>query len=172
MVEVERWSAHPLRRQRGLALVFSMVRPRVAQVGLFPAIFGANGGAGKPCLKLTMATPAGAVSSLGASSWHYPCFDLACRIGQRRHRDVIPSLEALSRSLLESPKRHDGVQVGGRLERGLPGAMYTVGGASLPSSFSWFGPAAHSPTLRHLRVGGCVGCAILQSRLPSFLLRS
>jgi hypothetical protein len=24
-------------------------------------------------LKLTMATPAGAVSSLGASSWHCPC---------------------------------------------------------------------------------------------------
>jgi hypothetical protein len=84
----------------------------------------------KPCLKLTMATPAGTVSSLGASSWHAPVapprapgetLDSACRIGQRRHHGVVPFLEALSRSLVESPKRHDGVQVGGRLEQGLPG---------------------------------------------------
>jgi hypothetical protein len=51
-----------------------VLRPRVAQVGLFSAIFGVNGGAGlKPCFKLTMAMPAGDVSSLGALSWHCPC---------------------------------------------------------------------------------------------------
>jgi hypothetical protein len=54
------------------------------------------------------------------------------------------------------------------LSEGFQGAMYTVGGASQSSSFGWFGSAAHSLTLRRLRVGGCVGCAILQSRLPEF----
>jgi hypothetical protein len=39
MVKVERWSAHPLRRQRFLALLSSMVQPRVAQVDLFPMVF-------------------------------------------------------------------------------------------------------------------------------------
>jgi hypothetical protein len=46
--------------------------------------------------------------------------DSACRIGHQRHHGVVPSLEVLSRSLVESPEGHDGVQVGGRLERWLP----------------------------------------------------
>jgi hypothetical protein len=50
MVEVERWSVHPLRRQRGSALLLSVMRPRVAQVGLFPTIFGADEGAGEKAL--------------------------------------------------------------------------------------------------------------------------
>jgi hypothetical protein len=74
MVEVERWSAQPLRRQRCLALLSSVVRPRVAQVGFFRRYLGLTEVPGrKPCLKLAMATPAGAVPSLGASSWHCPC---------------------------------------------------------------------------------------------------
>jgi hypothetical protein len=124
-----------------------------------------------------MATPASVVCSLGASSWHCLCcpttsagetLDLACRIGQRRQHGVVPSLEALSRSLVESPKRHDGVQVGGRLERGLPGRNVRCRMRFLVVFFRLVQSHRSLADLRHLRVGGCVGCAILQSWLPEF----
>jgi hypothetical protein len=47
----------------------------LAQDCSFSADFGANGWAMRnPCFLLTTATPSGAVSSLGASSWLYRCF--------------------------------------------------------------------------------------------------
>jgi hypothetical protein len=47
--------------------------------------------------------------------------DSSRRIGQWRRRGVVPSLEALSRLLVESSEWQDGVQVGGRSEHGLMG---------------------------------------------------
>jgi hypothetical protein len=40
---VERWSAHLLCWQRGLALLLSVAQPRVAKVGLYRRVFGAGG---------------------------------------------------------------------------------------------------------------------------------
>jgi hypothetical protein len=75
MVEVERWPAHPLHRQRGSALLSSMVRPRVAQVGLFPAIFGANGGAGaKALLEADVGDACGRRFLLGGIVMALPCY--------------------------------------------------------------------------------------------------
>jgi hypothetical protein len=73
---------------------------------------GLTAGPGRnPCMKLTTATPAGAVTFLEASSWRYPCFAASStggnprsdlRIGRRRRSCVVSSLEASPWWLVES----------------------------------------------------------------------
>jgi hypothetical protein len=141
MVEVERWSAHPLRRQRGLALLLSVVRPRVAQVRFFPAILGANGGAGaKALLEAGDGDACGRRSLLGGIVMALPLL----LHHQRRGKPLIRLARSGSGSTTVSspPWRHclghwwsprRGTmksRLAAALSEGFQGAMYAIGGAS------------------------------------------
>jgi hypothetical protein len=108
-----------------------VVQPRVAQVSLFPAVFGAGGGAGaKALLEADDGDACGCRFLLGGivmalpmlphlERWGKPLIPLAGSDSSGTTVSSPPWSRCLGR--LESPEGHNGVQIGGRLERGLPG---------------------------------------------------
>jgi hypothetical protein len=123
----------------------------------------------KPWVMRTMATPAGTVTSLEASSWRYSFFPASTnggnpraglRFGQRRRACIVSSLGASPRWFVESFVRVLESMVAATQSAGFQGAMYTVVGAPWSTiSLVGFGPAAHSPTLRRYWAGGALACA-------------
>jgi hypothetical protein len=107
-----------------------------------------------------MATPTGAVASFEALSWRCLFFVASTTGGnpraglwfrRRRWRAcVISSLGASPRWFVESLVRVLESMVAAAQRMGFHSAMYTVVGAPWSMiSLVRFGPAAHSPTLRH-----------------------
>jgi hypothetical protein len=83
--------------------------------------------------------------------------DSACQIGQHWHHSVVPSLKALSRLFMESPKRRRAA-----VSMGFRGELYIICGASIEVS-SLVAKSHHSlADSKALKGGRCVGCAILE----------
>jgi hypothetical protein len=155
-----------------MALLSSVVRPRVPQVVLLPAVFGASRGVGVKALLEADDGDAcghrfllgGIVMALHVLPHHERRGKPLIRLAGLDSGDITVSSPPWRRCLGRwwSPRRGAmESRLAAALSESFRGTMYTVGGASLSISTGWFSPAAHSPTLRRLRVCGCVGCAIL-----------
>jgi hypothetical protein len=110
----------------------------------------------------------GVVSSLGASSWHCPCppslsaGEPLIQLARSDSGGTVVSSHPWRRCLgfswtPRNSKTKSRLVV--TLSMDLQGAMDIVGGTSLSTSRrGWPNPAAHSSTLRRLRVGGALMC--------------
>jgi hypothetical protein len=133
-----------------------------------------------PCMKLMTAMYAGVIMTLPMppSSSAGETLDSDSRIGQQRHRSVVPSLEVLSWLVVESLEQQDGVHVGGHFEHGLAGRnghrwrhfFVDVSSRMAQSRCSLADSQA-------LKGGRCIGCVIMEVDLvpktpPSIVTRS